>query len=41
MSKRVVDKWPHFVITFKVMIHYLKNKEGVVDFANAQGLVMF
>ena len=28
--------------TFKyVMIHYLKNKVGVVDFANAQGLVMF
>ena len=24
-----------------VMIHYLKNKVGVVDFANAQGLVMF
>ena len=23
------------------MIHYLKNKEGVVDFANVQGLVMF
>ena len=23
------------------MIHYLKNKVGVVDFANAQGLVMF
>ena len=26
---------------FKVVIHYLKNKVGVVDFANAQGLVMF
>ena len=25
----------------EVMIHYLKNKVGVVDFANAQGLVMF
>ena len=25
----------------KVVIHYLKNKVGVVDFANAQGLVMF
>ena len=24
-----------------VMIHYLKNKVGVVDFANAQGVVMF
>ena len=23
------------------VIHYLKNKVGVVDFANAQGLVMF
>ena len=23
------------------MIHYLKNKVGVVDFANAQGVVMF
>ena len=23
------------------MIHYLENKLGVVDFANAQGLVMF
>ena len=25
----------------RVMIHYLKNKVGVVDFANAQGVVMF
>ena len=25
----------------KVMRHYLKNKVGVVDFANAQGVVMF
>ena len=25
----------------KAVIHYLKNKVGVVDFANAQGLVMF
>ena len=23
------------------VIHYLKNKVGIVDFANAQGLVMF
>ena len=23
------------------LIHYLKNKVGVVDFPNAQGLVMF
>ena len=23
------------------LIHYLENKVGVVDFANAQGLVMF
>ena len=27
--------------TLQTMIHYLKNKVGVVDFANAQGLVMF
>ena len=26
---------------FPVMIHYLENKVGVVDFANAQGMVMF
>ena len=26
---------------FTGMIHYLENKVGVVDFANAQGLVMF
>ena len=26
---------------FEGVIHYLKNKVGVVDFANAQGLVMF
>ena len=25
----------------QVMIHYLKNKVGVVGFANAQGVVMF
>ena len=25
----------------EVMIHYLKYKVGVVDFANAQGVVMF
>ena len=25
----------------KVMIHYLENKVEVVDFANAQGMVMF
>ena len=25
----------------KEMIHYLKNIVGVVDFANAQGVVMF
>ena len=24
-----------------VMIHYLRNKVGVVDFENAQGLVIF
>ena len=28
-------------ISERVVIHYLKNKVGVVDFANAQGLVMF
>ena len=27
--------------SWMVMIHYLKNKVGVVDFANAQGVVMF
>ena len=33
----------HFEIykPWVTMIHYLKNKVGVVDFANAQGLVMF
>ena len=25
----------------RTMIHYLKNKVGVVDFANAQGVVIF
>ena len=25
----------------RVVIHYLENKVGVVDFANAQGMVMF
>ena len=25
----------------RTVIHYLKNKVGVVDFANAEGLVMF
>ena len=25
----------------RIMIHYLKNKVGVVDYANAQGVVMF
>ena len=29
------------VLKLTVMIHYLENKVGVVDFANAQGLVMF
>ena len=29
------------VVSSAVMIHYLQNKVGVVDFANAQGLVMF
>ena len=28
-------------ILVMAMIHYLKNKVGVVDFANAQGVVMF
>ena len=28
-------------VFFITVIHYLKNKVGVVDFANAQGLVMF
>ena len=33
-----------FITEFRfwhAMIHYLKNKVGVVDFANVQGLVMF
>ena len=25
----------------RTVIHYLENKVGVVDFANAQGMVMF
>ena len=29
------------VMKTKTMIHYLENKVGVVDFANAQGMVMF
>ena len=28
-------------VLFGEMIHYLKDKVGVVDFANAQALVMF
>ena len=28
-------------LTNLTVIHYLKNKVGVVEFANAQGLVMF
>ena len=28
-------------IAYSTVIHYLKNKVGVVDFANAQGVVMF
>ena len=28
-------------VIYDTMIHYLKNKVGVVDFANAQGVVMF
>jgi hypothetical protein len=30
-----------FHLVLITMIHYLENKVGVVDFANAQGLVMF
>ena len=33
--------WPYVVPFKSTVIHYLKNKVGVVDFANAQGLVMF
>ena len=33
--------WKSAVMKIAVMIHYLKNKVGVVDFANAQGVVMF
>ena len=28
-------------VHIRLLIHYLKNKVGVVDFANAQGVVMF
>ena len=37
---KTVVLWPTTQI-FHAMIHYHKNKVGVVDFANAQGLVMF
>ena len=39
VSKFVENSRKMFLL--RVMIHYLKNKVGVVDFANAQGLVMF
>ena len=29
------------LLKIAVVIHYLENKVGVVDFANAQGMVMF
>ena len=29
------------ILNLGVVIHYLENKVGVVDFANAQGVVMF
>jgi len=32
---------PHPVFYIEAMIHYLENKVGVVDFANAQGMVIF
>ena len=31
----------HYLEYKRTMIHYLKNKVEVVDFANAQGVVMF
>jgi hypothetical protein len=33
--------FPSLNQNIKVVIHCLKNKVGVVDFANAQGLVIF
>ena len=42
ISREEVRKWFfHSLEEMKTMIHYLKNKVGVVDFANAQGVVMF
>jgi hypothetical protein len=35
-----MDKDPK-LLSLTALIHYLKNKVGVVDFANAQGVVMF
>ena len=36
-----ISIWKYVVIVKSTVIHYLRNKVGVVDFANAQGLVMF
>ena len=39
--KEIIQLFTHFKLKLVVVIHYLKNKVGVVDFANAQGLVTF
>ena len=38
---RFCDKLFQNVVFQTTVIHYLENKVGVVDFANAQGMVMF
>ena len=38
MPERIYNS--HYGNGVPAMIHYLKNKVGVVDFANAQGVVM-
>ena len=35
------DNWRSLIVFVENFRYYLKNKVGVVDFANAQGLVMF
>ena len=40
-KKKFTDSFFVDFVKMGVMIHYLKNKVGVVDFANAQGVVMF
>ena len=43
LNQLVDQESPKINVTknLQVVIHYLQNKVGVVDFANAQGLVMF